>query len=267
MAASNIFYRSLKQRLAIGRKYLTADVSSGWSVDGDIDRAAVVSWRNRTHRAAGEPEGIRGKGLNREAAFGHVLNVQDAIDISGAAKAEESVLGKHDIDLGIGEWHVSRLLRNYVYRCLRRYYGVDRQCCAIGWNHVVVQRAETGKAAWIESPQSEWTARYHLGNRIETVGVRGGGSKRHVVTENLDLSVRRRSSIQERDAAGDYACTRQSYRDRNHLSIASHSAVYIREDAAIAWVMSAHRKCADWNVGDGHPAAGVSEPGEGEEAP
>ena len=69
---------------------------------------------------------------------GTCWNVQDAIDIGIAAKAEEAVLGKHDIDLGIGERHITRLLDNYMHGCLRRYYGVDCECCAISRDHVVV---------------------------------------------------------------------------------------------------------------------------------
>src|SRR5882757_2023778 len=76
---------------------------------------------------------------------------------------------------------------------------------------------------------------------------------RPVTTEDLDLSVRCRGSIHKCDTTGDYACAWENYRDRDYLSIASHSAVDIREDAAIARMMSAHRKCAYWNVGDGHP--------------
>ena len=80
-----------------------------------------------------------------------MLNVQDAIDIGDSAKAEEPVLGKHDIDLGIGQRNIPRLLRNYVHGCLRRYHGVDGKCGAIGRDHVVQHRAEASKAAWIKS--------------------------------------------------------------------------------------------------------------------
>ena len=96
-------------------------------------------------------------------------DIQDSIYVSDAAKAEEPVLGKHDIDLGIDERNISRLLRNYMHRCLRRYHGVHGKCGAIGRDHVVQHRTETRKAPWIEGAQREWTARDDLSNCVEAV--------------------------------------------------------------------------------------------------
>src|SRR5438270_443678 len=98
-----------------------------------------------------------------------MLEVHDAIDVGSAAKAEEPVLRKHNIDLGIGKWHVSGLLHDYMHRCLRRYYGIDRQGCAVRRNHIVRNVTEAHKATRIECPQREWTTRYHLSDGVETI--------------------------------------------------------------------------------------------------
>src|SRR6201998_242230 len=198
-------------------------------------------------------EGVRGETLTREGAFRHVWNVYDTIHISVAAKTEAAILSKLDINLRIRERNIACLLDNYMHRCQRRNHRVHGKSCPVTRNYIVVDGAEIAKAAGIKGLQSKRTACYNLRNGIETICIRQRGRKRHVVTEYLHRSICCSASIHKCHASGNHACTRQYHVDRNNLSITGNGAVYIGEDAAIAWMVSAHRKCSHRNIGDSHP--------------